>query len=64
MYVCNGYHDVMISLETNSIVILNIKSVDCRCIIVRISKSETINALQNVGLSENRGSLLNIKKSS
>ena len=54
----------MISLETNSIVILNIKSVDCRCIIVRISKSETINALQNVGLSENRGSLLNIKKSS
>ena len=46
----------MMSIHT-SIVILNNHGIDCRCIIVGISKSEAINVLRNVGLSENSRSL-------
>ena len=41
---CNGYYDVlMMSININSIAILNIHDVDYRCIIVRIRKSEAMN---------------------
>ena len=41
--------------------ILNIKSADYHCIITRISKSKTINLMQNIALTENSGTLQNIK---
>ena len=37
--VCNGYHDVLMSIYINSIAILNIHGVDYRCIINGIGKS-------------------------
>ena len=53
LYVCNGYHDVlMMSMNLSDITILNINSVDYRCSINEISKSEAINLMQNVDLSE------------
>ena len=37
--VCNGYHDVlMMSIDINSIAILNIHGIDYRCIFFGISK--------------------------
>ena len=54
--VCNGGHDVlMMSINLSDITVTNIKSVDYRCIITRISKSETINLMQNTDLSEKNG---------
>ena len=51
--VCNGCHDVlMMSMKLSDIAILNIHSADYHCIIIRISKSETINLLQNVDSSK------------
>ena len=53
LYVCNGYHDVlMMSMNLSDITILNINSVDYRCSINEISKSEAINVMQNIDLSE------------
>ena len=54
--VCNCCHNVL-RMELNSIAILNIHDVDYRCIINGISKSEAINLLLNVDLSEKNGSL-------
>ena len=43
-FFCNSCYDVlMMSIDIDSIAILNIHDVDYRCIIVRISKSEAIN---------------------
>ena len=42
----------MISINIDSIPILNIHGVDCRCIIFGISKSGAIDFLKNTGLSE------------
>ena len=43
-FFCNSCYDVlMMSINIDSIVILNIHDVDYRCIIVRISKREAIN---------------------
>ena len=43
-FFCNSCYDVLImSINIDSIAILNIHDVDYRCIIVRISKSEAIN---------------------
>ena len=54
----DGYRDgLMISISINSTAILNIHSVDYRCIIIGISKSEATNLLKNVDLSESCGSL-------
>ena len=54
----NGCHNVlMMSIDINSIVILNIYGVDYRCIIVGISKIEAINLLKNADLREKSGSL-------
>ena len=47
--------------ESNDTAILNIRDVDYRCIINGISKSKSINVLQNTGLIEKTGTLQNIK---
>ena len=46
--VFNGCHDLtMLCLDLSDIAIINVKDVDCRCIIHGISKSEAINLLKN-----------------
>ena len=56
--VCNRCHDVlMMSMNLSNITILSIKGSDYHCIISRISKSEAIKLLQNIDLTENRGTL-------
>ena len=39
--VCNGCHDLLMSMNFNDIAILNIKGADFHCIISTISKRET-----------------------
>ena len=56
--VCNRCHDLlMISINLSNIAILNMKGSDYCCIISLISKNEAINLMQNVGLTEKRGTL-------
>ena len=56
--VYNGCHDLLVmSVNLGNIAILNIKSADSWCIISRISKSETINLMQNIDLTEKSGKL-------
>ena len=60
--VCDRCHDVlMMFMNLSDIGILNTHSVDYRCIITGISKSEAINVRQNINLTEN-GTLPNMKK--
>ena len=57
-YVCNGCHDVlMMSINLNDISILNIHGVYYCSNIKGISKSEAVNLLQNVDLTEKSGVL-------
>ena len=42
------------SLNRNSIAVLNIHGVDYRCIIAKITKSEAINLLRNADFSKKR----------
>ena len=50
---CNRCYDLfMMSMNLSDIAILNIKSADYRCIISAIRKSEAINLLQNINLTE------------
>ena len=49
------------SIDINSIVILNIHSFGYCCIIVEISNSEATNLLRNADLSKSSGPLWNIK---
>ena len=57
-YVCNRYHDLLtMSMKISDIAILNIKGADYRCIISGISKSEAINLMQNIDLTEKSGTL-------
>ena len=52
-YVYMGCHDlVMISINTNDIAILKIEGDDYCCIISRISKSEVINLMEIIDLTE------------
>ena len=56
--VWNRCHDVlMISINLDDIAILNIRGVDYRCVVNGISKSKTVNLLQNADLSEKRETL-------
>ena len=56
--ICNSCYDVlMMSIDINSIAILNDHGVDYYRIIIGISNREAINVLRNVDLSENSGSL-------
>ena len=51
--VCNDFHDLlMMFLKFIDIAILNIPCVDYRCIINGISKSDTVNVLQNSDLRD------------
>ena len=57
-YVCNKSHDLlMVSMNLSDTAFLNIKSSDFCCAVKRISKSEAIKLLQNIGLSEISGTL-------
>ena len=47
----------MMSTDIDSFVILNIHGVDYRCIIVGITKRESINLIRNADLSEKSESL-------
>ena len=63
MYVSNGCLDVlMISVNLSNIAILEIHVVEYHCVINEISKSEAINLMQNIDLSEKSGTLQFIKK--
>ena len=54
---CNGCHDIsMIVYELKDIEILNIKDVDCRCIIWNMNRSDAVNKLNNSKLDV-KGSL-------
>ena len=51
--VCNRCHDLlMMSMDLSDIAILNIKSTGYGCIISGISKSKTINLMQNIDLTK------------
>ena len=57
-YVCNGYHDVLvISMNLNDIANLNIHGAVFCSIINGVNKTEAVNVLQNVDLSEKSGML-------
>ena len=52
-YLCNGYHAVlMIAYKLKSISTLNAKGVDYMCILWGISKSDTIDRLNNSVLED------------
>ena len=52
-HTCNKCHNlVMISINHSDMAILNIQGVDYCCIISRIIKSEAINLMQNIDLTE------------
>ena len=51
--VCNRCHDLlMMSMDLSDIAILNIKSTGYGCIISGISKSKTVNLMQNIDLKK------------
>ena len=47
-YVCNGYHDLLMSMILRNIVILNIYSFHYRCIISEISNNKAMKLMQNI----------------
>ena len=56
--VCNGCRDLlMMSINPSDIAILNIEGSDYCCIISGSSKSEPINLLQNIDLTQKSGTL-------
>ena len=47
-YICIGFHNLTIlCLNISDIAIITVKSVDYRCIIYAINKSEAVNLLEN-----------------
>ena len=51
--VCNGCHDLSVMyMNLSDLAISNFKAADYLCVINRISKSEAINLMQNVDLTE------------
>ena len=57
-YVCNRCHDLLImSMKLSNITLLEIKNADYCCIFSSISKSEAINLMQNINLTENSWTL-------
>ena len=52
-HVCNKCHEfLMTAYELNKIAILNVKGVDFRCIIWRVSRDEAVNRLNNYVLED------------
>ena len=45
--LCNGYHDILMSYDINNIATLNFHGVYYRCIILEVSKCETITVIEN-----------------
>ena len=57
----NGCHDALVmSVDINSIVVLDIHYVDYCCIIIGITKSEAIDLMKNTAVSKKSGSLYNM----
>ena len=55
-YICYGCRDVLIMLmNISDIAIWIIKSADYDCVISGITKSETINVMQNIDLTKKSG---------
>ena len=53
LYVCNECHDIsMTTNELENIVILNVKGVDYRCIIWKMTRNDVINRLDNFKLDD------------
>ena len=59
--MCNGYQNLLMSMNLSDIAISNIKGADYCCIISGISKSEAINLILNINLTKTSGTLLIIK---
>ena len=58
-YVCNGCHDLsMMAYELKSIAILNVKGVDCRCVLWNMTKNDAINLLNNSWLDNERSIIM------
>ena len=56
-YVCNGCHDLsMVVYNLKDLMILNIKGVDYRCYVFKMSKNDAIKLLNNSWL-DNKGVL-------
>ena len=54
-YVCNGCHDLsMVVYNLKDLMILNIKGVDYRCYVFKMSKNDAIKLLNNSWL-DNKG---------
>ena len=54
-YVCNGCHDLSVVVyDLKDFMILSIKDVDYRCYVFNMSKSDTINLLNN-SVVDNKG---------
>ena len=52
-HVCNKCHDVlMTAYQLKNIAVLNVKSVDYRCILWGLTKSDIINILSNFALRD------------
>ena len=57
-FVCNKCYDLlMMSMNLRDNAILNIKNADYHCIITGISKSEAVNLMQVIDLTEKSGTL-------
>ena len=57
LYVCNGCHDLsMVVFDLNDLMISNIKGVDYRCFVFKMSKYDAIKLLNN-SLLDNKGIL-------
>ena len=57
--MCNGYQNLLMSMNLSDIAILNIKGADYCCITSGISKA--INLVLNINLTKTSGTLLIIK---
>ena len=54
-HACNQCHDLsMVVYDLNDFMILNIKSIDYRCYVFNMSKSDAINSLNNYVLDNKR----------
>ena len=51
----------MMSMKRSHIAILNIKIVDCHCIISGFSKGEAINLMQNIDLTKKKQNIIKDK---
>ena len=61
-YACNRCHDLqMMTMNLSDIAIFKTKNVNNRCIIPGITKSEVINLMQNINLTEIKRNFIKVK---